>query len=91
MSQRTRKVGSTGWMGPRYGIRIRRRVVEIDRIKASRSPCPRCATVTLKRVASGIYECARCGTRFASNAYAFSAPPPISRTDAAAGRAGANR
>jgi large subunit ribosomal protein L37Ae len=90
MSQRTRKVGSTGWMGPRYGIRIRRRVVEIDRIKAARSPCPRCATVTLKRVASGIYECSRCGTRFASNAYAFGAAPPISRTDASA-RAGANR
>lgn len=81
MSQRTKKVGSTGWMGPRYGIRVRRRVVDIDRIRRAPSPCPRCATVTLRRVASGIYECSRCGTRFASNAYAFTPPPPITRAE----------
>jgi len=88
MSQRTKKVGPTGWMGPRYGIRIRRRVVEIDRVRRSPSTCPRCATVTMRRVASGIFECRRCGTRFASNAYAFSAPPSITRTEAAAKAAG---
>jgi large subunit ribosomal protein L37Ae len=83
MTQRTKKVGSTGWMGARYGIRIRRRVLEIDRTRKRASPCPRCATVTLHRVASGIYECHRCGTRFASNAYQFAAPPPITRTEKA--------
>jgi large subunit ribosomal protein L37Ae len=90
MSQRTKKVGPAGWMGPRYGIRIRRRVVEIDRVRSASSACPRCATVTLKRVASGIFECSRCGTRFASNAYAFSSPPPITRSEASA-KATANR
>ncbi len=89
MSKRTKKVGVTGWMGPRYGIRIRRRVLDIDRARESFAACPRCSTVTLQRVASGIYECRRCGTRFASNAYVFQAPPPITRTekDAAAGNA----
>ena len=81
MTQRTKKVGSTGWMGPRYGIRIRRRVLEIDRVRKLPSTCPRCATVTLRRVASGIFECGRCGTRFASNAYVFAPPPPITRTE----------
>ena len=79
MSKRTKKVGSTAWMGPRYGIRIRRRVLEIDRQRGRPSPCPRCSTVTLYRVASGIFECRRCGTRFASNAYVFQAPPSITR------------
>ena len=88
MSKRTEKAGPTGWMGPRYGIRIRRRVVEIDRVRTAPSPCPRCATVTLRRVASGVFECSRCGTRFASNAYAFAAPPPITRADTAAKGAG---
>ena len=83
MSKRTKKVGSTGWMGPRYGIRIRRRVLEIDRARAKGAACPRCSTVTLQRVASGIFECRRCGTRFASNAYVFQAPPPITRTEKA--------
>jgi len=81
VSKRTKKVGATGWMGPRYGIRIRRRVLEIDRARARPAACPRCATTTLGRVASGIYECRRCGTRFASNAYVFAPPPPITRAE----------
>ncbi|MCI4372207.1 MAG: 50S ribosomal protein L37ae [Thermoplasmata archaeon] len=80
MSKRTKKVGSTGWMGPRYGIRIRRRVLELDRSRGPDAACPRCSTVTLHRVASGVFECRRCGVRFASNAYVFEAPPPIQRT-----------
>jgi large subunit ribosomal protein L37Ae len=81
VSKRTKKVGSTGWMGARYGIRIRRRVIDIDQARSRASTCPRCSTVTLQRVASGIFECRRCGTRFASNAYVFQAPPPITRTE----------
>jgi large subunit ribosomal protein L37Ae len=89
VSHRTKKVGATGWMGPRYGIRIRRRVLEIDRARIKAAPCPRCSTVTLYRVASGVFECRRCGTRYASNAYVFQAPPPITRTEkeATAGKA----
>lgn len=88
MSKRTKKVGSTGWMGPRYGIRIRRRVIEIDQARSRASACPRCSTVTLHRVASGVFECRRCGTRFASGAYVFQAPPPITRAETeAAGNA----
>jgi large subunit ribosomal protein L37Ae len=90
VTQRTKKVGPTGWMGPRYGIRIRRRVVEIDRVRSAASACPRCSTVTLRRVASGIFECSRCGTRFASNAYAFTAAPPITRAESP-GKAAGNR
>ena len=85
MSKRTKKAGPTGWMGPRYGIRIRRRVVEIDRARGPNAACPRCSTVTLQRVASGIFECRRGGTRFSSNAYVFAAPPPITRTEREAG------
>jgi large subunit ribosomal protein L37Ae len=81
MSQRTKKIGPTGWMGPRYGIRIRRRVIDIDRARARPAACPRCSTMTIHRVASGIFECRRCGTRYASNAYVFAAPPPITRTE----------
>ena len=81
MSKRTKKVGNTGWMGPRYGIRIRRRVLDIDRARGGSAPCPRCSTVTVDRVASGVFECRRCGTRFASGAYLFSPPPPISRSE----------
>jgi large subunit ribosomal protein L37Ae len=83
--RRTKKVGSTGWMGPRYGIRIRRRVLEIDRAQHKANTCPNCSTVTLWRVASGIYECQRCGTRVSSGAYVYSAPPPITRQERTTG------
>jgi large subunit ribosomal protein L37Ae len=82
--RRTKKVGSTGWMGPRYGIRIRRRVLDIDRAQRKANTCPRCSTVTLWRVASGIYECQRCGTRVSSAAYVYVPPPPITRQERAA-------
>ncbi len=88
MNRRTKKVGSTGWMGPRYGIRIRRRVLEIDRARKAPAACPRCATVTVRRVASGVFVCRRCGTRFASNAYVFAPPPPITRAESSGEGAG---
>ena len=89
MSKRTKKVGCTGWMGPRYGIRIRRRILEIDTVKSARSRCPKCATVTVERVASGVFECHRCGRRFASGSYQFTPAPPIVRTERAAEAAAA--
>jgi large subunit ribosomal protein L37Ae len=81
MSKRTKKVGNTGWMGPRYGIRIRRRVLELDRARGLDAACPRCSTITVARVASGVFECRRCGTKFASGAYLFTPPPPITRSE----------
>jgi large subunit ribosomal protein L37Ae len=81
MSKRTKKVGNTGWMGPRYGIRIRRRVLDLDRQRAKSAACPRCSTITIHRVASGVFECRRCGVRYASGAYLFTPPPPITRSE----------
>jgi large subunit ribosomal protein L37Ae len=83
MSKRTKKVGNTGWMGARYGIRIRRRVLDLDRSREAAAACPKCSTVTVERVASGVYGCRRCGTKFASGAYLFTAPPPITRSEKA--------
>jgi large subunit ribosomal protein L37Ae len=89
--RRTKKVGSTGWMGPRYGIRIRRRVLEIDRAQHRANTCPKCSTVTLWRLASGIYECQRCGTRVSSAAYVYAPPPPITRQERATGEEGTSK
>jgi large subunit ribosomal protein L37Ae len=89
MSKRTKKVGNTGWMGPRYGIRIRRRVLELDRQRSVTASCPRCSTATLGRIASGVFECRRCGVQYASGAYLFTAPPPITRSEDVAAKAAA--
>ncbi|MEM0129778.1 MAG: 50S ribosomal protein L37ae [Thermoplasmata archaeon] len=87
MSKRTKKVGNTGWMGPRYGIRIRRRVLEIDRARSRPAVCPRCATATVDRVASGVFACRRCHHQFASGAYLFTPAPPIARVESEPGPA----
>ncbi|HZY70311.1 MAG TPA: 50S ribosomal protein L37ae [Thermoplasmata archaeon] len=89
MSKRTKKVGTTGWMGPRYGIRIRRRVLEIDRSRRKAAACPRCSTVTVRRISTGVFRCSRCGTSFASGAYLFTPAPPITRSEKQTPAAGA--
>ncbi len=68
-------------MGPRYGIRVRRRVLEIDRARDQSYPCPKCSTLTLRRSGSGIYECHRCRTSFASDAYVFHPAPALFRSE----------
>ena len=91
MSKRTKKVGNTGWMGPRYGIRIRRRVLELDRARSVPSRCPKCSTVTVTRIASGVFACPRCKSRFASGAYLFTPAPPITRSEKTAAPSGASK
>jgi large subunit ribosomal protein L37Ae len=81
MSRRTKSVGSTGWMGPKYGIRIRRRVQEVDRAAKASYVCPKCSTMTVRRVGSGLFHCRRCERTFASDSYNFRPPPSIFRTE----------
>lgn len=66
----TKKVGSTGRFGPRYGAKLRRRVLDIEKKRAEPHRCPSCATKgSLKRKAAGLWVCKKCGTVFAGGAY----------------------
>jgi DNA-directed RNA polymerase subunit P len=42
MARRTLKAGIVGKLGPRYGVRIRRRVQEVETLQRQRHSCPRC-------------------------------------------------
>lgn len=75
MSKRTKKVGSTGRFGPRYGVRDRVRVREVEKREKQAHSCPACGHPKVFRDASGIWACAKCGTKFAGGAY-------VPRTDA---------
>ena len=66
---RTKKVKSAGRFGPRYGLKVRERLKSIEEKQRKKQECPFCKKKTLKRVASGIWECKKCGKKFASNAY----------------------
>jgi large subunit ribosomal protein L37Ae len=69
MARRTRKAGVVGRFGPRYGVRIRRRVQEIEEGLRKRHECPRCAATSVRRESTGVWACRRCGYVFAGGAY----------------------
>ena len=69
MSQRTKKVGSTGRFGPRYGVSVRRRVGSVEKKQRQKHECPSCSKINVKRVSTGIFKCSSCDYQFASGAY----------------------
>jgi len=79
MSKRTVKAGSSGRFGARYGVVIRNRVKNIERIQKLRHECPVCHHISVKRECSGIWLCRRCGAKFAASAYTPVAKKPISQ------------
>jgi large subunit ribosomal protein L37Ae len=69
MARRTKKVGSVGRFGPRYGVKIRRRILEVETVRKAAHLCPRCQAMKVRRVGSGIWACRKCGLTFAGGAY----------------------
>lgn len=69
MSKRTKKASMTGKYGPRYGVSIRRRVLEVEVRQRGRHTCPKCAAKALSRTSTSIWECRKCGHKYAGGAY----------------------
>lgn len=69
MARRTQQVGSVGRFGPRYGVRIRRRVHEIEQTRRAKHVCPKCQAAAVHRRSSGVWQCRHCGHVFAGGAY----------------------
>jgi large subunit ribosomal protein L37Ae len=65
----TKKVGSTGRFGVRYGRKIRKRVLDIEIRQRQKQTCPYCKKKQVKRVATGIFRCSKCNSKFTSKAY----------------------
>jgi len=66
---RTKKVKSAGRFRAGYGIRVKKRVVEIEEKQRKKQVCPFCKKKAVKRLASGIWQCSQCKRKFASHAY----------------------
>jgi large subunit ribosomal protein L37Ae len=64
-----KKIGSAGRFGVRYGKRIRNLVSEIEKMQKQKHICPKCDMPYVRRVAAGIWECKKCGVKFAGRAY----------------------
>jgi len=79
MSKRTKKVGSAGRLGPRYGVRIRKRIADVEKESKGRHECPVCRAVAMSRTANGIWICNHCGANIASSSYMPTAPVSVRR------------
>lgn len=65
----TKKVKHAGRFGSRYGKGIRDRVIEIEKEQRSQHTCPKCEFKRVKRVSTGLFECKKCGHKFAGGAF----------------------
>ena len=72
--KRTKKVGASGRFGPRYGTKIRKRVLAVELELRRAHACPSCGAKTARRESTGIWQCRRCGAKFAGAAYRPSTP-----------------
>ncbi len=69
MASGLKKAGSVGRFGPRYGVKNRRSIQEVERMQRARYKCPRCEFEAVKRYATGVWRCRHCGLKFAGGAY----------------------
>jgi len=79
MSKRTKKVGSSGRFGPRYGVTVRKRIADVEAVSKGRHECRYCRAVALGRTASGIWVCRHCGAKMASGSYRPTPPVAVRR------------
>ncbi|HLC55182.1 MAG TPA: 50S ribosomal protein L37ae [Candidatus Nanoarchaeia archaeon] len=63
------KRGPAGRFGARYGASLRRKVQEVEERLKAQKQCPDCKKMTLRRIASGIWQCNKCEIKFAGGAY----------------------
>jgi large subunit ribosomal protein L37Ae len=64
-----RVTGSAGRFGCRYGRFVRKRVMEMEKISRAAHKCPRCDVTSVHRKGTGIWECRKCGFKYAGGAY----------------------
>jgi large subunit ribosomal protein L37Ae len=69
MAKRTKKVGPSGRFQARYGVRARTQVRNIEITQRKKHICPSCGDKKVKRVSTSIWQCRKCGIKFAGGAY----------------------
>jgi large subunit ribosomal protein L37Ae len=74
MAKKQGTTGSAGRFGARYGRVARRRVMEIEDEMNDKHACPDCGTDAVERQGTGVWECNRCGHKFAGGTYSPTTP-----------------
>lgn len=69
MGKRTKKVGPTRGLGPRYGSTVRKRYIKVVTELRKAHVCPQCGFSRVKRESVGVWRCRKCGFTFTGGAY----------------------
>jgi len=69
MPTKLKKTKSAGRFGARYGTRVRRKLVGVETKQRKKQKCPFCDKMGVKRLANGIWKCAKCNKKFAGGTY----------------------
>ena len=69
MAEQKGRTGSAGRFGARYGRVARRRVAEIEAEMNEDHTCPQCGEDRVDRQGTGIWQCGKCGYKFAGGTY----------------------
>jgi large subunit ribosomal protein L37Ae len=69
MGKRTKKVGPTRGLGPRYGSTVRKRYIKVMTEMKKAHRCPKCGFPRVKRESVGVWKCRKCGLTFTGGAY----------------------
>jgi len=69
MSKRTKKVGSAGRFQSRYGVKSRTRIRNVELQQKVKHVCQSCGQKKVKRTDTSIWQCRKCGSKFAGGAY----------------------
>jgi len=69
-----RRPGSIKRFGARYGRGVKLKFGKIEEEQRKKHPCPYCRAVRVKRVAVGIWQCRKCGSKFTGRAYTVGTP-----------------
>ena len=66
----TKRVGSAGRFGVRYGNTLRKKVSDIEKSSRAKHKCPFCSKESkVRRMAYGIWKCHACEKVFVGKAY----------------------
>ena len=69
MARKTKKVSMAAKFGPRYGVKARKRYLDVATRASNKYVCPSCNYKRVKRISTGIWECRHCGFTYAGGAY----------------------
>jgi large subunit ribosomal protein L37Ae len=61
--------GMTKRFGARYGSRLRKKVEEIELEQRAIHVCSSCGRRAVRRVSVGVWQCRKCGYKFAAGAW----------------------